>query len=130
MYGIIHSASSDPLHCMGERRLPVHNVLCSGQQDSWEYHTQHDTYMYMYIESHPGSSFFLGKVTALGVLCCFALFVCLTLLASFFLPSHLSFKNMHMYLYVQHVYTCIHTGTCICTCTRQSLNKVEAYNVQ
>ena len=47
-----------------------------------------------------GSSFFLGKVTALGVLCCFALFVCLTLLASFFLPSHLSFKNMYMYMYV------------------------------
>ena len=44
-----------------------------------------------------GSSFLLGKVTALGVLCCFALFVCLTLLASFFLPSHLSFA-----------YTCIH----------------------
>ena len=41
--------------------------------------------------------FFLGKVTALGVLCCSALFVCLTLLASFFLPSHLSFKNMCMY---------------------------------
>ena len=39
---------------------------------------------------------FLGKVTALGVLCCFALFVCLTLLASFFLPSHLSFKNMYI----------------------------------
>ena len=38
----------------------------------------------------------LGKVTALGVLCCFALFVCLTLLASFFLPSHLSFKNMYI----------------------------------
>ena len=35
----------------------------------------------------------------MGVLCCFALFalfVCLTLLASFFLPSHLSFKNMYM----------------------------------
>ena len=31
---------------------------------------------------------------ALGVLCCFALFVCLTLLAAFF---HLSFKNMHIY---------------------------------
>ena len=45
------------------------------------------------------SSFFLGKVTALGVLCCFALFVCLTLLASFFLPSHL--KHVHV-----HVYTC------------------------
>ena len=43
---------------------------------------------------------FLGKVTALGVLCCFALFVCLTLLASFFLPSHLSFKNMYMYMHV------------------------------
>ena len=27
----------------------------------------------------------------MGVLCCFALFVCLTLLTSFFLPSHLSF---------------------------------------
>ena len=40
--------------------------------------------------------FFLGKVTALGVLCYFALFVCLTLLASFFLPSHLSFKNMYI----------------------------------
>ena len=38
----------------------------------------------------------MRKVTALGVLCCFALFVCLTLLASFFLPSHLSFKNMHI----------------------------------
>ena len=35
-------------------------------------------------------------MTALGVLCCFALFVCLTLLASFFLPSHLSFKNMYV----------------------------------
>ena len=43
-----------------------------------------------------GSSFFLGKVTALGELCCLALFVCLTLLASFFLPSHLSFKNMYI----------------------------------
>ena len=42
-----------------------------------------------------GSSFSLGKVTALGVLCCFALFVCLILLASFFLPSHLSLKYVH-----------------------------------
>ena len=38
-------------------------------------------------------------IYALGVLCCFAFFVCLTLLASFFLLSHLSFK------------------TCICTST-------------
>ena len=42
-------------------------------------------------------TFFLGKVTA--VLCYFALFVCLTLLASFFLPSHLSFKNMYICIY-------------------------------
>ena len=55
-------------------------------------------------------SFFLGKVTALGVLCCFALFVCLTLLASFFLPSHLSFKNMYIHCTSMHVYTC----TCTC----------------
>ena len=32
------------------------------------------------------------------------LFVCLTLLASFFLPSHLSFKSMYMY---------IHAGDCL-----------------
>ena len=44
-----------------------------------------------------GSSFFLGKVTTLGVLCCFALFVCLTVLASFFfllISSHLSLKHV------------------------------------
>ena len=35
-------------------------------------------------------------MSALGVLCCFALFVCLTLLASFFLPSHLSLKHVHV----------------------------------
>ena len=34
--------------------------------------------------------------TRFGVWCRW-LFVCLTLLASFFLPSHLSFKNMYMY---------------------------------
>ena len=54
----------------------------------------HIVYMYM---------FFLGKVTALGVLCCFALFVCLTLLASFFLPSHLSFKNMYLLIILEYV---------------------------
>ena len=48
--------------------------------------------------------YFLGKVTALGVLCCFALlFVCLTLLAFFFLPSHLSMKHVRtskLFLYI------------------------------
>ena len=50
--------------------------------------------------------------TALGVLCCFALFVCLTLLASFFLPSHLSFKNMYitiiMTLHYLYMYMYMH----------------------
>ena len=55
--------------------------------------SSHIQYMYM-CPTKEGSSFFLGKVTALGVPCCFALFVCLTLLASFFLPSHLSLKHV------------------------------------
>ena len=57
------------------------------------------TYMYMYIvQVH-------AYIHSLAT-CCFALFgyavllnalfVCLTLLASFFLPSHLSFKNMYL----------------------------------
>ena len=49
-------------------------------------------------------AFFLGKVTALGVLCCFALFVCLTLLASFFLPSHLSFKTCTIISYMTYMF--------------------------
>ena len=40
---------------------------------------------------------------------CFALFVCLTLLASFFLPSHLSFKNMYMYIHVYKLHVLPHT---------------------
>ena len=48
--------------------------------------------MYMYIIIRV----YTVHVHVLGVLCCFALFVCLTLLASFFLPSHLSFKNMYI----------------------------------
>ena len=47
-----------------------------------------------------GSSFFLGKVTALGVLCCFALLVVyLTLLASFFFPSASLIKTCTMYIH-------------------------------
>ena len=46
-------------------------------------------------------------------MCCFALFVCLTLLASFFLPSHLSFKNMYIYVVYEIVFVfwldCINT---------------------
>ena len=58
-------------------------------------------------------------MTALGVLCCFALFVCVILLVSFFLPSHLSFKNMYSALCTSgafdiHVqYTGFHTAYCV-----------------
>ena len=46
------------------------------------------------------------KVTALGVLCCFALFVCLTMPASFFLPSHLSlvYIIIHVQYYTYYMY--------------------------
>ena len=50
--------------------------------------------------------FYFGKVTALGVLRCFALFVCLTLLASFFLPSHLSLK--HVSFINKHTFSLFH----------------------
>ena len=56
------------------------------------------------------------------MLCYFSLFVCLTLLASFFLPSHLSFKNMYT-LYAcyfilrehvhEHVHVHVHVHVCI-----------------
>ena len=60
--------------------------------------------MYMWV-------FFLGKVTALGVLCCFALFVCLTLLASFFLSSSLKHVHVYMYVYKVHVHVYVVTVT-------------------
>ena len=43
------------------------------------------------------------------MLCCFALFVCLTLLASFFLPSS-SLINMYMYMYIHIICTHMHTA--------------------
>ena len=59
-----------------------------------------------------GSSFFLGKVTALGVLCCFylvCLFICLTLLAPcFLLPSFSSLiktcTSVHVHVHVHTYY--------------------------
>ena len=57
-------------------------------------------YIHVHVGLSPtrGSSFFRGKVTALCVLRCFALFVCLTLLASFFLPSLHSLKHVYNYI--------------------------------
>ena len=45
------------------------------------------------------------------MLCCFALFVCLTLLASFFLPSHLSLK-ICIYIYI-HTVSNSHSSICL-----------------
>ena len=58
-----------------------------------EYSTSHDITV-LVRGSMEHLSFTACTCNALCVLYCFALFVCLTLLASFFLPSHLSFKNM------------------------------------
>ena len=55
-------------------------------------------YIYIYIYLY---------MSALGVLCCFALFVCLTLLASFF---HLSFKNMYIYTLFIYMYMYLKTN--------------------
>ena len=55
--------------------------------------------MYMY-------TFFLRKSDCLGCAVLLCLVVCLTLLASFFLPSHLSLKHIHVH------YVCV----CVCVC--------------
>ena len=67
--------------------------------------------MYMYVccgfESHLRQLIFLRKSDCLGCAVLLCLVVCLTLLASFFLPSHLSLKHVHvctlsctMYIYI------------------------------
>ena len=58
-------------------------------------------YMYRF-ESHPRQLIFSRKSDCLGCAVLLCLVCLLTLLASFFLPSHLSFKNMY----------CIHVCTC------------------
>ena len=55
-------------------------------------------------ESHPRQLIFSRKSDCLGC----AVFVCLTLLASFFLPSHLSFKNMYILCISLLNYSCMH----------------------
>ena len=54
-------------------------------------------------ESHPRQLVFLRKSDCLGcaVLLCL---ICLTLLASFFLPSHLSLKHVHNYVIYMYMY--------------------------
>ena len=69
-----------------------------------------------------GSSFLLGKVTALV---CFRLVVCLTLLAYFFLPSA-SLINMHMYINMYNVHAHIQVHTCMYTCVPPVVELAEA----
>ena len=55
--------------------------------------------MYVHVhgfESHLRQLIFSRKSDCLGCAVLLCLVVCLTLLASFFLPSHLSFKNMYV----------------------------------
>ena len=58
-------------------------------------------YMYMFLHVHVHAHF-----DCLGCAVLICLVVCLTLLASFFLPSHLSFKNMYKHIPVHVQYTC------------------------
>ena len=78
--------------------------------------------------------FFLGKSGCAVLLC----LVCLTLLASFFLSSHLSFKNMYstsslIKCTVMYVMFCIYTCTCTCTmyvnirCGRMDTSEKTSY---
>ena len=70
-------------------------------------------------ESHPRQLIFLRKSDCLGstVLLCL---VCLTLLTSFFLPSHLSLKHNYN-VYYAHVLVCeyVHVCAAVSDLTRQ-----------
>ena len=63
-----------------------------------------------------GSSFFLRKVTALGVLCCFALLF--VHLACFFLPSFSSLIKTCTYVYIYN--TIYSSSFCRCQASRLS----------
>ena len=62
---------------------------------------------------------YVGTYTC--VLCCFASFVCLTLLASFFLPSHLSFKNMYVCMY-RYTYTMVEVENNYCSVSLKTID--------
>ena len=61
------------------------------------------------------------------MLCCFALFVCLTLLASFFLPSHLSFKTSIYAFALPCLFlsnACVYSSLVVCV-PRVSVSELE-----
>ena len=70
-----------------------------------------------------GSSFFLEKATALGVLCYSCLVVCLFDLACFFLPSFSS-------LIKTCIHECMYTCTYACTCTRNNYCDIQPGYIQ
>ena len=79
-------------------------------------------------ESHLRQLIFSRKSDCLGCAVLLCLVVCLTLLASFFLPSHLSFKNMYI------LYVCIYdgiSGMCNGSVHHMELHteRVHVYNV-
>ena len=51
--------------------------------------------IHVQVESHPRQLIFLRKSDCLGYAVLLCLVVCLTLLASFFLPSHLSLTHVY-----------------------------------
>ena len=55
--------------------------------------------MYMYMPTRSRQLIFLRKSDCLWCAVLLCLVVCLTLLASFFLPSHLSLKHVHIHVY-------------------------------
>ena len=71
----------------------VYGVECRGFES-------HPRQMGEYVSTQTlviGSSFFLRKSDCLGCAVLLCLVVCLTLLASLFLPSHLSLKHVYTY---------------------------------
>ena len=102
------------------QQMPTHVSLNFFSSSSSTCSPTH-THMYMYVqyihvversvssvecrgfESHPRQLIFLRKSDCLGCAVLLCLVVRLTLLASFFLPSHLSLK--HEQVYSIHVYT-------------------------
>ena len=61
-------------------------------------------------ESHLKQLIFLRKSDCLGCAVLLCLVICLTLLASFFLPSHLSLKHVSQYCVYMYVHVCV----CVC----------------
>ena len=90
-------------------------------------------YMYMY----PRQLIFLRKSDYFGCAVLLCLVVCLTLLASFFFPSHLSLKHVrgcihvckhtciiHNYMYTYayiHVHVCTYVHVCVHMCMVQCM---------